>query len=398
MDILQRAKELQEEIVKHRRELHKIPELELNLPKTVSYITKELAKMEIPYVLLVNGNAIVAEIGKKKDGKCIALRADMDALPIAEETGLDFSSTHPGKMHACGHDGHAAMALMAAKILKEREHLLEGKVKIFFQPGEEIPGGAKPMIEEGCMKNPTVDAVIGLHEGGILGEFPTGVIGVKSGAMMASMDRFKIIVHGKGGHGARPHEGIDPIIIISEINLALQKIISRELSPTAPCLISVCQIHGGTTQNIIPNDVWEEGTARALDEKTRDFMECRIREIAQGIAKTYHAQAEVIYERFYPVLKNDEKFTNFFEGIAREMFGREEVVRLSEPTMGGEDMAFFLQQAPGTFFILNNLKVSSDGITYPHHNSKFDVVEDVFYRGTALLAETAFRYLKGGEQ
>lgn len=398
MDILQRAKELQEEIVRHRRELHKIPELELELPKTVSYLTKELKQANIDYHLLLDGNAIVAEIGKEDGGKCIAIRADMDALPITEQTGLSFASTHPGRMHACGHDGHSAMALVAAKILKERESQLKGKVKIFFQPGEEIPGGAKPMIDEGCMENPKVDAIIGLHEGGILGDFPTGIIGVKSGAMMASMDRFKIIVHGKGGHGARPNETIDPIIIISEINLALQKIISRELSPTSAKLISICQIHGGTTQNIIPDEVWEEGTVRALDGETQDYMEKRIQEIAEGIAKTYYARAEVVYERFYPVLNNDESFTNFFEQIAKDMFGDEQVQRIAEPTMGGEDMAFFLQQAPGTYFILSNLKTAEDGVTYPHHNAKFDVVEDVFYRGSALLAQTAFLYLNGGTQ
>ena len=192
MNFLDLAKEIEETIIKDRRNLHKIPELELNLPKTVAYVEEELKSLGIPYKKLVNGNALVAEIGTYK-GKCIAIRADMDALPITEETGLDFKSTHQGCMHACGHDGHTAMALGAARLLKENEDKLDGLVKIFFQPSEEIPGGAKPMIDEGCMENPKVDRVIGLHEGGIFGNLPQGTIAYKKGPMMASMDALSLI-------------------------------------------------------------------------------------------------------------------------------------------------------------------------------------------------------------
>lgn len=397
MDCFNRAKALQEEIVAHRRALHQIPELQLELPKTVAYLRRALEECEISYELLVDGNAIVATVGTGQS-PCIAIRADMDALPIEEETGLPFSSLHKGCMHACGHDGHAAMALVAAKILKEREKELDGTVKIFFQPGEEIPGGAYPMIQEGCMENPKVEAIVGLHEGGILTGVPCGSIGIRAGSMFASMDRFSIEVFGKGGHGAQPHQGVDPIQILSEINMGLQKIISRELPPTTPGLISVCQIHGGTTQNIIPDSVWEEGTARALSREAQDLIETRVKEISEGIAKAYRGRAEVNYERFYPVLINDEDFTAFFEDIAVEALGRDKVVRLLEPTMGGEDMAFFLQEVPGTYFLLSNAKVHEDGTVYPHHNSRFDVDEDQFYKGTGLLAETCWRYLKGGTQ
>lgn len=394
MNSLEMAKEIENEIIENRRALHRIPELELKLPETVKYISEKLDEYGVSYRRLVEGNAIVAEIGMENDGKCIALRADMDALPIKEETGLSFSSVHEGAMHACGHDGHAAMALGACRILKNLEKTLGGKVKVFFQPGEEMPGGAKPMIDEGCMENPHVDAVIGLHEGAIAGDFKKGAIGVKSGALMASADKFTIRVRGKGCHGARPHEGVDPILIVSEINMALQKIVSREISPTVPAVISVCMINGGSTHNIIPEEVTECGTVRALSEEARGFIEKRIGEISRGIAVSYGAEAELNYERLYPVLINDEKFTDFFEETASELLGAEDVFRMKEPTMGAEDMAFFLREAPGTFFMLNNLKADKNGIKHPHHSSKFDIEESELYKGTALFVETVIRYLK----
>lgn len=393
MNYLKRAKEIEDVIINDRRKLHKIPELQLSLPKTVAYVENELKKLNISYKKMVKGNAIVAEIGKYK-GKCIAIRADMDALPIKEETSLSFSSIHEGNMHACGHDGHTAMALGACRILKENEEDLDGLVKIFFQPGEEIPGGAKPMIDEGCMENPKVDRIIGLHEGGLFGNFPTGTICYKNGAMMASMDAFILKVKGHGGHGARPDNFIDPIVTISEINLALQKIISRELDPTESALISICQIHGGTCQNIIPNEVWEEGTVRTVDEDVRDFVEKRMKEISENIARAFRCEAELDYKRYYPAVINDKEFTSYVKNIAREILGGEKVIEISKPTMGGEDFAFFEKETKGTFLSLNNLKANKDGKIYPHHNSKFDVDESVFYIGSGLMAEIAYRYLK----
>lgn len=393
MNYLKRAKEIEDEIINDRRKLHKIPELQLSLPKTVAYVENELKKLNISYKKMVEGNAIVAEIGKY-NGKCIAIRADMDALPIKEETSLSFSSIHEGNMHACGHDGHTAMALGACRILKENEKNLDGLVKIFFQPGEEIPGGAKPMIDEGCMENPKVDRVIGLHEGGLFGNFPTGTICYKNGAMMASMDAFILKVKGHGGHGARPDNFIDPIVTISEINLALQKIISRELDPSNSALISICQIHGGTCQNIIPNEVWEEGTVRTVDEDVRDFVEKRMKEISENIARAFRCEAELDYKRYYPAVINDKEFTSYVKNIAQEILGEEKVIEISKPTMGGEDFAFFEKEAKGTFLSLNNLKANKDGKIYPHHNSKFDVDESVFYIGSGLMAEIAYRYLK----
>lgn len=392
MNILEEAKQNLEEIIKDRRELHKIPELQLNLPKTVDYVKKRLEEMGIKYKLLVNGNAIIAQIGEK-EGKCLAIRADMDALPIEEETNLPFASNHKGCMHACGHDGHTAMALAAAKILKNREKELKGIVKIFFQPGEEIPGGAEPMIKEGCMENPHVDRVIGLHEGGIFGNYEKGTIGYKKGPLMASMDAFILKVEGKGGHGARPKEFIDPIQIISEINMGLEKIISREIDPCESSLISICQIHGGTCQNIIPDQVWEEGTVRNLNEEVQDFVEERMKEITENLAKAYRGKGYLDYKRYYPALINDEEFTEFAKETAVDLLGPEKIIEIEKPTMGGEDFAFYLKKAKGTFLALNNLRPAEDGKKHPHHSSKFDIEEDTLYIGAGVLGEIAYRYL-----
>lgn len=389
MDIIKLAKDNENLCIEIRRDLHKIPELELELPKTVKYIKDRLNSWGVEYQELVNGNAIVVLIeGNGGEGQCIGIRADMDALPITEETGLEFASTHSGCMHACGHDGHAAMALTTLKILNENRDAFKGSVKFFFQPGEEIPGGAKPMIDEGALENPRPDYMIGIHNGNV-SKMEPGKIGFREGAMMASMDRFSIKVKGKGGHGANPHETVDPIIITGEILLGLQKIISRELAPYDQALVSVCKIEGGTSQNIIPDEVNMLGTARTLNENARDLIEKRILEISDGIAKTYGGSAELLYERMYPVLSNDAEFTRHVKTLVGEIFP-EDVQDLPDPTMGGEDMAFFLQEIPGTYIFLSNIKPHSDGVRYPHHNSKFDLDESQFYKGIAIFLATVF--------
>lgn len=392
MDILKLVKEKEDEVIKIRRDLHQIPELELNLPKTMNYIASVLDKIGIKYEKLLNGNAIVAKIEGEKKGKCIAIRADSDGLPIKEETNLSFASTN-GNMHACGHDGHTAIALGCCMILNENKDKLNGTVKIFFQPGEETPGGALPMIEEGCMENPKVDAVIGLHEGCLL-PITYGKIGVTSGAIMASADIFEIFVNGKGSHGATPQLANDPIVTACEIVLALQKIISREVDPLSNSVLTVGIINGGTAHNIIPDSVYIKGTVRTLDEDVREFIAKRIEEISQGIAQSFRCKADVKYHFMYPVVMNDEKFTEFFIKNTKEILGDDIIEKIKKPSMGGEDVAYFLQKAKGTFFMLSNPKVYEDGKVYPHHTSKFDVNEKYFYKGMAAILKTVFEYLK----
>lgn len=393
MDYKKLAKDNEDLCIKIRRDLHRIPELELDLPKTSKYVKEKLKEFGIDYKEYINGNGVSAVIEGAKPGKCLAIRSDMDALPITEETGLDFQSEIDGQMHACGHDGHMAVALTAAKIINENKDKLGGSVKFIFQPGEEIPGGAKPMIDEGVLENPRVDYIIGMH-GGLLSDIPHGKIAFKDNEMMASMDKFSIKINGHGGHGASPQATVDPIIISAEVLLGLQKIISREINPVDSGLVSVCKIDGGFTQNIIPNQVDMMGTARALSEDVRDTIEKRVEEISSGIAKTYGGSAEVNYERFYPVLNNDPKFNNLVRGVVGEIF-EDDVYEMDKPVMGGEDMAFYLQEVPGAFLFLSNLAQNPNGEVYVNHNSKFDLDESLFYKGVATFVATAFEFSKG---
>lgn len=392
MDILQLTKNVEEDMIRWRRDLHRIPELGLELPKTSAYVQGVLDELGIEYKTLVNGNAIVGLIHGGQEGPVMALRADMDALPIREETGLEFASDN-GKMHACGHDGHTAMLLGAAKVLQENRNLIKGKVKLLFQPGEEYPGGALPMIEEGAMEDPKVDAVMGIHNGHIFPEIPKGMVGIKYGPMMASMDRILLKIKGKGAHGAYPHDSIDPISMSFQIGTALQTLVSRETKPVDPVVLSICRIEGGFNQNIIPGMVEMEGTVRTLNRETRSRIARRIEELSKGIAQSMRGDAELTYDFKYPPLINDEEFTRFFRDIAVKVVGEEKIFEMKEPVMGGEDMAYFLEKAPGTFIFLNNPK-EIDGDIYPHHNSKFDIDESYFKVGAALFVQTVFDYLK----
>jgi amidohydrolase len=389
IDILQEVKRIEPDIISWRRDLHQIPELALELPNTVKYIKEKLDEMGIEYKTLVNGNAIVGIIEGGQEGKTIALRADMDALPIKEETNLPFASSN-GCMHACGHDAHAAMLLGTAKILNENKENLNGNVKLFFQPGEEYPGGALPMIEEGAMDN--VDAVIGLHAGSIFKDVEKGKIAVSYGPMMASMDRIFIKIKGKGSHAAYPELSIDPISTAAEVISALQRVISREIKAIDPAVLSITRINGGFNQNIIPDEVELEGTVRTVNNETRQLIARRIEEITKGITAAMRADYEVQYDFKYPPLINSEEFTNFFVNSAKKIIDEKDIFEMKYPVMGGEDMAYFLEKAPGTFFFLSNPN-EIDGVIYPHHNSKFDVDESLFYKGTALFIQTVFDYL-----
>lgn len=391
MDIKEIVKKIEPEIIAHRRELHKIPELGLELPKTSAYVKNQLDAMGIEYKELVNGNAIVGLIRGETEGKTLGIRADMDGLPIKEETGLDFASGNEN-MHACGHDGHTAMLLGAAKILNENRHLLKGNVKLLFQPGEEYPGGAEPMIREGALEDPKVDAVIGLHAGQIHPLVKPGNIGVSYVKTMAAMDRIFLKVKGQGVHAAYPHNGVDPIVIAAEIISSLQRIISREISPTDNALISVTRIQGGFNQNIIPDEVEMEGTVRSTDPEVREKVARRIREVAQGIAGAFNATCEVTYDYKYPPVINDRDFTSAFVKSAEKILDADRIQTIDVPIMGGEDVAFFLEQVPGTFFFLGN-PGKIDGKAWPHHHPKFDLDERQLKTGTALFLQTALDYL-----
>lgn len=380
---------LQESMVKWRRDLHQIPELGNLLPQTSAYVQNVLKEHGIPYSLYMDGNGIIAEIQGKKAGKTVMLRADMDALQIQEETGLSFASTN-GKMHACGHDGHTAMALGAAVYLKDHNDFA-GIIKIIFQPGEEYPGGALPMIEEGALEG--ISAIFGLHEGWLSKEIPKGTVGFKQGAMMASMDRFLLKIKGVGGHGASPEQTNDPILIGSEIVMALQRLSSREVRAVDPVIVSVCRFTGGFNQNIIPSEVELEGTVRALNQKIREFLAKRIGEIATSIAAAYGATIEFTYDYKYPALINEDTMYQLAKNACTKLYGQDSIYDMQYPMMGAEDFAEYLLRVPGCFMFMSNPK-EVEGNIYPHHHCKFDIDESYFSCGSSLLVQCALDALE----
>lgn len=384
MNIVRESKKIQNEIVNWRRELHKIPGTGLDIEETFNYVTNELDKMNIKYIPLIK-TGIVALIEGNSSGPTIALRADMDGLPIKEETNLPFSSKN-NYMHACGHDAHTAILLGAAKLLSQNKHLLKGSVKLIFQPAEEIAAGAKPMIDNGVLENPKVHRILGLHIGAFFDEVKVGMVGVKTGYITSAVDRLHVSIVGKGGHGAMPHLSVDPITISSEIILALQKIVSRETNPLHPVVITIGSIKGGTTWNVIPDKVTFEGTIRSIYPEDRDRLEKRIIEVCEGVARINGAKAEVSYNKVCPSVNNDDEVTKDFIKSAEKIIGKNNLVLLENPTMVSEDVAYFLEKVPGTFFFLGSNNPQK-GIIYPHHHSKFTVDEDVLWIGPALFVQ-----------
>ncbi|WP_353093100.1 amidohydrolase [Tissierella praeacuta] len=392
MDITKTAKEVGNSIINWRRGLHQIPEIGFNLQQTSQYVIKQLEEMGIEYKNNVGISGIVGLIKGEKPGKTIALRADMDALPIKEETGLSFASKN-GNMHACGHDAHTAILLGVAKVLNENKDKLKGNIKLIFQPAEEGPGGAKPMIEDGALENPKVDAIMGLHVGNLTSNSKSGSIMISYNNMMACLDRFKLKLIGKGCHGAYPETGVDPIAMAGYFISNVQSIISRELSPTDPAVITIGKINGGFAYNIIPDSVELEGTVRAVDQSVRENIAKRIEDFAKGISETMRGTYEYEYIFGYPPLVNDEEFTKNFIESAKKIIPEEDIIEMRKPAMGGEDMAYFLNEVPGTFFFMSTPE-AVNGECYPHHNSKFDINEEVLWIGAALLVQGAMDYLE----
>ena len=390
----EQCKDIQSYLVKARRELHEIPELGKDLPKTSEYIAKELDRMGIKYKRNTKDSGIIALIEGRNSDKVIALRADMDALPIKEETGLDFASTN-GNMHACGHDSHAAMLLGAAEILNKNKDKLNGTVKLIFQTAEETAEGAEVMIEEGALENPKVDVLVGLHIGSIYGaKVKLGQAGIVPGNIMASYDKFILKVKGKGCHGSTPEKGIDPITIATNIVNAIQTIVSREISATKPAVITIGKVNGGFAYNIIPDIVEMEGTIRATEEEIRQLLSSRIEKVSKDIAEAMNGKCEYEIVWGAPPVVNDKEVTAMVIESAKKVLGDEGVVsEFDVPNMGGEDIAHYLNKVPGTFFFLgsNNPKKHTD---IPHHNPKFDIDEDVMWKGSAIFVQSVCDYLK----
>jgi len=397
MDFKESAKKLHQKIIEWRRDLHRIPETGVDTPQTEAYVCAELDKMGIPYRKGLGGHGVAALLEGKNKKTVFAVRADMDGLPIREETGLPFASEN-GNMHACGHDAHTAMGLGTARLLSDVKNQLEGSVLFIFQPGEEGcpdgPGGAKRMLDDGAFDDPVPSAMVGLHTGCIWKDFVPGEIGYRSGGIMACMDRFEILVKGKGSHGAYPHGSIDSISITGQLISELQTIVSREIDPLEPAVVSIGEVHAGTAFNIIPGECRITGTVRALNQETREFLARRIEEVASGVASSMRGSIEFKYGWDGPApVMNDPAMTEELKRAAVKIVGEEKVREITRPSMGGEDIAFFLEKAPGTFFFLPGCN-EGKGQTWPHHNSKFDIDEDVLWIGPAVMATMAFDWLK----
>ncbi len=394
MELKERIRELSrtylEDVVFHRRHFHALPELALQEHKTAAYIASRLTDMGISFTEGVAQTGLVAIIeGRKDSDAVVALRADMDALPITEANRVEYKSSVPGVMHACGHDAHMASLLGTAKILQELRNEWSGKVKLIFQPSEEkYPGGASMMIAEGALENPKPNVMFGQH---VFPGLPAGKIGVRSGRYMASTDEIYITVKGKGGHAATPHLNVDPIVIAANVILGLQTIVSRNARPTVPTVLSFGRITGLGQTNIIPDEVHLSGTIRTFDEEWRAQVHLRIRETAVFISQGMGGDCEVFIDKGYPFLVNDVELTERFRDQAAAYLGPEHVEEL-DLAMTAEDFAYYSQRVPSCFYRLGIRNVEK-GLTSNLHTSTFDIDEQALETGMGLMAWIAIQNL-----
>ena len=374
MPIVNRVADLQPDIMGWRRDLHAHPELMYDVHRTAAFVADRLREFGCDEVVTGMGRTGVVGVikGRKKvnggDLRAVGLRADMDALPIEEETGVEYRSTIPGKMHACGHDGHTAMLLGAARYLAETRNFA-GDAIMIFQPAEEGGAGAAAMIEDGLMDRFKIDQVYGMHNspGMAIGTFATRV-----GPAMAATDRIKIHIEGVGGHAARPHKSIDSVLVGAQLITALQSIVSRSVDPLDAAVISMCVFHAGNTNNVIPQTARLEGTARSLTAEVRDLIERRVNEVCEGVAKLTGSKITLNYERSYPVLVNHAEQTEIAAKIATEISGEGNVSLDIPPVMGAEDFAYMLQARPGAFIFIGNGE--SAGLHHPSYNFNDDAI------------------------
>jgi amidohydrolase len=382
-DLITEIAGLTGQLIAWRRDFHSHPEVAFQETRTSTVVREFLKSLGLP-VRSAAGTGLIAVLEGNPGGKTVALRADMDALPVQEEGEKEYRSLNQGVMHACGHDGHMAMMMAAAKVLTGRRGDFNGRVVFLFQPAEERPpGGGKRMVEEGALVG--VDAVFGLH---LWQPFSTGMIGVLKGPMLAQADNFNLTVKGKGGHGAMPHTAVDPIVAAAQIIVNSQTIVSRSVDPLKPCVVTFGTINGGTTHNIIPAEVSMAGTVRTFDLAVQALAEKRLREIAEETAKALGASCRVEYVTGYPAVVNDAPMVDFAAGVAKRVLG-EGCLKAFDPIMGGEDFAYYLQKVPGAFVFLG----AGDGREFPHHHPAFDIDEKALPMGVLLLASLALEYL-----
>ena len=393
MDIGAEVLDLKGELTALRRDFHMHPELCFQEVRTSKIVGDYLESLGLEVKRGVGKTGVVGLLKGREKGKTVMLRADMDALPIRELNNVSYKSQNDGVMHACGHDGHIAMLLIAAKILTKHKDDIKGSIKFIFQPCEENVSGAKAMIDDGVLENPHVDAAFGTH---LVCREPTGMIGIREGPIWAAVDKFAVNIIGKGGHGAWPHLSIDPIVTSSYVIQALQTIVSREVNALEAVVLTVGKIEGGLASNVIPEEVKFAGTLRTLNESLHKEMPNKMERIIKGVCEAFRAQYKLDYQIGSPVVVNDPDKARFIRSIAGEIVSLERIYDSSPyslPGMGGDDMAYFLQKVPGAYYIIGSGNKNKE-TDYPHHHPRFNIDEDNLPIGAEMHVKVALGFLR----
>ena len=380
--------ELKDQLISTRRDFHLHPELSFQERRTAQIVADRLEALGWRVRRGVAQTGVVGLLEGSGPGQTVMIRVDIDALPIHEPLDRPYSSRNPGVMHACGHDGHTAVGLAVAELLSRYKDSIKGRVKLVFQPAEEIMSGARQMIEEGVMRDPVVDKVLSFH---LWSGLPVGQIVSQPGPIFSSADEIKITVKGRGGHGGMPHLSVDPILITSYVVTALQSVLSREIAPTQTAVLGFGTVHGGTAFNVVSDQVELSGTVRTLDDTVRQFVLKRTQEIAESVAQGLRGEAVYQHVRGAPAVINDRAVADLVAQVAAPIAGEENVVTMTPPQVG-DDATFFLREAPGCYFLVG-CGNEERGITASHHNSQFDIDEDSLPLATHVLTESAMRYL-----
>lgn len=385
------AEKISKELVEIRRRFHENPELDFQLYNTSEFIKSFLENEGIEYITCAETGIVATLYGSHKDksGKTIAIRTDMDALPILEKNDKPYKSKIVGRMHACGHDAHMTMALGAVKLLNSHRDKLKGNVKFIFEPAEETTGGARVMIKEGVLANPKVDAVIGCH---VDESLEAGTVGLKRGTAYAASNPFSITIYGKGTHGASPHKGVDPITITMQVINSLQLLVSREINPANPAVITIGTINGGNASNVIPDSVTITGIIRTMAIEDRAYIVDRVRSLVELQVESLRGRCEIEIMESYPCLNNDDHMCDKFTKFTSELLGSENVKTIKQPTMGVESFSYFSLEVPSVFYHIG-CGNRAMGITYPLHSCYFDIDEKCLSVGAAVHANMAMEYL-----
>jgi amidohydrolase len=388
-DFLHEAQSIFEDLRALRRDFHRHPELGFQEVRTAGIVARRLNELGLEVSTGIGKTGVVALLEGARPGPVVLLRFDMDALPIQEETGAEYASQHPGVMHACGHDGHTAIGLGVARLLESHRQELAGTVKFVFQPAEEGLGGAEAMLADGVLENPRPDLSLALH---LWNEKPLGWLGVTPGPCMSASETFRVLLTGRGGHGASPHLAVDPVLAAAQVITALQSIVARNVPPLQSAVVSATTVHGGEAFNIIPQTVEIKGTIRTFEPQVRATVLARFDQLLRGVAAAFGCQAEIEVKRITPAVNNDEAVTRRVQAVAARLLP-EASLDTAERTMGSEDMAYLMEAVPGCYFMIGSADTAA-GLDAPHHHPRFDFAEQALPRAAALMAAAAAEFLK----